>query len=138
MKGFVFKNKKILSVVLAALSILFLVLMIINLTSVERDAYQMLYDNSSVLYDTYREYADSFEGYGYSSKAEEFNSEANDNRIMMTKYENKLFILNMQVAVYAVFMVGSLVGIIIVLKTKKEAFINNQAVNQNFAGGGDL
>lgn len=121
MKEFIFKNKKIVCIVLAGLSILFLILIIANLSSTEREAYQAMYDANCELYDAYIDAAEKSNQYGHSSKAQTYYSKAYALDDKIERYEKELSSLNMQAALWAVFMVGSTIGAILLLKKKENS-----------------
>ena len=129
MKEFIFKNKKIVCVVLAGLSILFLVLIIANLSSVERQAYQAMYDSNCELYEAYIDAAEKSKQYGHSSKAQTYYSEAYALDDKIERYENELSSLNMQIAALAVFMVASAIGAVLLLKKKENLNFTKENLN---------
>lgn len=121
MKDFIFKNKKIVCIGLAVISILFLILIIANLSSAEREAYQAMYDANCELYDAYIDTAEKFNQYGQSSKAQTCYSKAYELDDKIERYEKELSSLNMQAVLLAVFMVGSTIGAILLLKKKENS-----------------
>lgn len=121
LKEFIFKNKKIVCIGLVALSILFLILIIANLSSAEREAYQAMYDANCELYDAYIDTAEKFDQYGQSSKAQTCYSKAYELDDKIERYGKELSSLNIQVAVLAVFMIGSIIGVILLLKKKESS-----------------
>lgn len=127
MKEFIFKNKKIVCVVLAGLSILCLILIIANLSSVEREAYQAMYDSNCALYEAYIDAAEKSNQYGHSSKAQTYYSKAYALDDKIERYEKELSSLNVQIAALAVFMVASSIGAILLLKKKS----NSDLIEEN-------
>lgn len=123
MKDFIIKNKKIVSVGLVVLSILFLILVISNLNSTKRGAYQSMYDANNELRETYIDAAEKFEEYGYSSKAQTYYSKAYALNDEIERYKSELTSLNVQVAIFALLAVAS--GITVVWLVKKKENVNS-------------
>ena len=118
MKEFVLKYKKIVCLCLVALSVLFVVLSVSNLTDIKRDAYQAMYDANKALYDQYIELAEKFTRYGQSANARECYSKADELEYKVDKYKSEVDALNFQLGLYVVLAVGSLAGCIVLLKVK--------------------
>ena len=118
MKDFILKNRKIVSVGLLVLSILFLILVISNLNSTEREAYQSMYDANNELYETYIDAAEKYEQYGYSSKAQSYYSEAYALDEKIERYKSELTSLNIKMGLYVVLSVVAIAGSIWLFKIK--------------------
>ena len=127
MKKFIIENQKISCIISIALAILFIVLAIINLTSVERKSYQAMYDANKSMYDSYIDVAGKYESYGYSSKAQTYYSKANAEKEDLDRYQEKLSSLNVTLFLYGALALGSIVCFVFILKTKNSVNINNQA-----------
>lgn len=129
MKDLILKNKKIISIGLAVISILFLVLGFLNLTGTERNAYKAMYDANSSLYNTYIDAAGMYGGYGYSSKANQYYSEANSLDYKLDKYKAELTKLNIKLGICIALSGVSVVGAVLLLKIKGDlnAGISTQA-----------
>lgn len=129
MKEIIIKNKKISSVVLGAIAILFFVLTIANLQSTKRNAYQTMYDANYELYSSYIEYAERYEELGYSSKAQELYSKAHSTKEDVARYKKDLTGLNIQAAVFVVLAVGAIGGIVFIFKTKDRTVSSEEEQN---------
>ena len=129
MKEFVFKNKNIVCIGLVGISILFIILAISNLSSTERGAYKSMYDANNELRETYIDAAEKSEQYGYSSKSQLYFSEAYALDEKLEKYKSELTSLNVQMGIYLVLAVGSLIGAVLLFKIKND--LNESAVKQN-------
>lgn len=129
MKDFIFKNKKIVCIGLVAISIVFVILAISNLSSTERGAYKSMYDANNQLYEAYIDAAEQYEGYGYSSKAQTYYLKAYSLDEKLEKYKSELTSLNVQMGLYLVLAVGSFIGVVLLLKTKNN--LNESAEMQN-------
>lgn len=126
MKKFIIENKKISCIISIALVILFIVLAIMNLTSVERKSYQAMYDANKVMYDSYIDIADKYESYGYSSTAQSYYSKANKEKEDLDRYQDELSSLNLTLFLYGALALGSIVCFVLILKTKNNVDINSQ------------
>ena len=129
MKDFIFKNKKIVCIGLVAISIVFVILAISNLSSTERGAYKSMYDANNELRESYIDAAEKSELYGYSSKTQLYYLKAYALDEKLEKYKSELTSLNVQMGLYLVLAVGSLIGAVLLLKIKSD--LNESAVMQN-------
>lgn len=115
---FISKNRKLLSIALALLALIFVILAILNFTSDERKVYKVLYDGTEKMYSSYEDLAEKYEGYGYSSKANELSNSARDYKEKMDDYGGKLTTLNIGAAVYIILAVACIGAIVYLLKEK--------------------
>lgn len=129
MKAFILKNKKILYIGLAVLSILFIILAVSNLSSTERGAYKSMYDANNELRETYIEAAEKYELYGYSSKSQLYYAQAYALDEKLERYESELTSLNIQMGLYLVLAVGSIIGVVLLFKIKSD--FNKLTESQN-------
>lgn len=120
MKEIILKNKKILSIVLVAVTIIFLVLIALNLTGTKRDAYQSMYDANEAMYDSYIDIANKYSSYGYSSQSQNYYSKAENIKYKMDDYGDEISALNLQLAIYAILAIGSSICVVLLLKVKNK------------------
>ena len=129
MNDFIFKNKKIVCIGLVAISIVFVILAISNLSSTERGAYKSMYDANNELREAYIDAAEKSELYGYSSKSQLYYSKAYALDEKIEKYKSELTSLNIQMGLYLVLAVGSIIGVVLLFKIKSD--LSESAVMQN-------
>lgn len=129
MKDFILKNKKIVCIGLVGISILFIILAVFNLSSTERGAYKSMYDANNELREAYIDAAEKSELYGYSSKSQLYYSKAYALDEKIEKYKSELTSLNIQMGLYLVLAVGSIIGVVLLFKIKSD--LSESAVMQN-------
>ena len=112
-----------------AISIVFVILAVSNLSSTERGAYKSMYDANNELRESYIDAAEKSELYGYSSKSQLYYLKAYALDEKLEKYKSELTSLNVQMGLYLVLAVGSLIGAVLLLKIKSD--LNESAVMQN-------
>lgn len=129
MKDFILKNKKIVCIGLVGISILFIILAVSNLSSTERGAYKSMYDANNELREAYIDAAEKSELYGYSSKSQLYYSKAYALDEKLEKYKSELTSLNIQMGLYLVLAVGSIIAVVLLFKIKSD--LSESAVMQN-------